>query len=122
LQQRQCPIRFPFSRRRGAAILLVVPGRSKHSLELKMKCNLKVMLSVAAAMAAAAGFAYLTFEEARAAILASLPILAVLLCPISMLVMMKMMHSGGGADQCSTDPAKPRSPAPESANPAKEAS
>lgn len=87
-----------------------------------MKCNLKVMLSVAAVMAAAAGFAYLTFEEARAAILASLPILAVLLCPISMLVMMKMMHSGGDGGQCSSGPAKLRSAAAESADPAKEAS
>lgn len=87
-----------------------------------MKCNLKVMLSVAAAMAAAAGFTYLTFEEARAAILASLPILAVLLCPLSMLVIMKMMHSSGDGAQCSTGPAKPRESAAESANTAKEAS
>jgi hypothetical protein len=113
---------FPFFRRHGAASVLVVPSPSKHSLELKMKCNLKVMLSVAATMAAAAGFAYLTFEEARAAILASLPLLAVLLCPISMLVMMKLMHSGGDGAQRSTGSTQTRGPAAEPVNTAKEAS
>lgn len=81
-----------------------------------MECNLKVMLSVAAAMATAAGLAYLSFEAARAAILASLPFLAVLLCPISMLVMMKLMHSSGNGAQCPTDPAKSRAPAAEPVN------
>lgn len=60
-----------------------------------MKCSFKTMMSVGAAMFLAAGIAYFAFEEARAAILASLPFLLVLLCPISMLVMMKFMHSGG---------------------------
>lgn len=85
-----------------------------------MKCNLKVMLSVAAAMAAVVGFAYLTLEEARTAILASLPILAVLLCPISMLVMMKLMHAGGKGAQCPTDQAKPGGPATDLVHPARE--
>jgi hypothetical protein len=60
-----------------------------------MKCNYKVMLSVALAMLLGTGFAYLTFEDARVGILASLPILAALLCPISLLIMMKFMHSSG---------------------------
>ncbi len=87
-----------------------------------MKCNLKVMLSVAALMAAAAVFAYLTFEEARAGILASLPILVVLLCPISMLVMMKLMHSSSDGDQSSSGASKPRVPAAEPITPTKEVS
>ena len=78
-----------------------------------MKCNLKVMLSVAALIAAATGFAYLTFEEARAGILASLPVLAVLLCPISMLVMMKLMHSSSDGEQRSGGASKPRAPSAE---------
>lgn len=87
-----------------------------------MKCNLKVMLSVAALMAAAAGFAYLTFEEARAGILASLPILVVLLCPISMLVMMKLMHSSSDGDRSSSGASKPRMPVAEPITPTKEVS
>lgn len=47
-------------------------------------------------MALGAGLAYFLFEDARAAIFASLPVLALLLCPISMLVMMKFMHDGAG--------------------------
>nr|WP_246295100.1 DUF2933 domain-containing protein [Schlegelella koreensis] len=73
-------------------------------------------------MAASAGLAYLTFEEARAAILASLPLLAVLLCPISMLVMMKLMHSSGDGAQRSTGPTKAHRPAADPVNTAKEVS
>ena len=65
-----------------------------------MKCSFKTMITVAAGLFAAAAVAYFTFEEARAAIVASLPFLLVLLCPISMLLMMKSMHSDGkGADE-----------------------
>lgn len=88
-----------------------------------MNCHLKVMLSVAVAMAAGAAFAYFTFEEARAGILASLPILAALLCPVSMLLMMKLMHSEGKEGHCSTDRnTEPRDSAVVSINTAKEAS
>jgi len=69
-----------------------------------MKCNFKVMLSVALAMALGAAFAYLAFEEARVGIVASLPVLAALLCPISMLVMMKFMHASGQAQACASKP------------------
>lgn len=62
-----------------------------------MKCNFKLMLSVGLVMALGAAFAYLTFEDARVAIIASLPVSAALLCPISMLVMMEFMHSSGQA-------------------------
>lgn len=75
-----------------------------------MNCSIKTMLSVAGAMFLAAGVAYLTFEGARAAILASLPVLLVLLCPISMLVMMKFMHSAGKEEQSGTCPKPANSP------------
>ena len=76
-----------------------------------MKCNFKLMLSVGLVMTLGAAFAYLTFEDARVAIVASLPVVAALLCPISMLVMMKFMHSNGDAQACaskSDEAAKPR--------------
>lgn len=78
-----------------------------------MKCSFKTMMSVAGAMFLAAGLAYFTFEAARAAILASLPFLLVLLCPISMLVMMKFMHSGGQDEHggsCGRPESKSREP------------
>ena len=62
-----------------------------------MKCNFKVMLFIGLGMALGAGFAYMAFDDARVAIVSSLPVLAALLCPISMLVMMKFMHSSGQA-------------------------
>lgn len=70
-------------------------------------------------MAAVAAFAYFTFEEARAGNLASLPILAALLCPVSMLLMMKLMHSEGKETDRNTEP---RDSAVVSMNTAKEAS
>ena len=69
-----------------------------------MKCNFKVMLFVGIAMALGAAFAYLAFEGARVAIVASLPLMAVLLCPISMLVMMKFMHAGSQPQACASKP------------------
>lgn len=75
-----------------------------------MKCNFKVMLSVGLAMALGAAFAYLAFEEARLAIVASLPVLAALLCPISMFVMMKFMHSSGQAQAVQSRPEQAAAP------------
>jgi hypothetical protein len=66
-----------------------------------MKCNLKTMLSIAAAVFVAAVAASFAFEGARSAIVASLPILLVLLCPLSMLLMMKSMHSASQGDHTS---------------------
>ena len=64
-----------------------------------MKCSLKTMLYMAGVLFAAAGAAFLAFEGARTAILASLPFLLILLCPLSMLVMMKAMHSTATQEQ-----------------------
>lgn len=75
-----------------------------------MKCNFKTMLSVGLVMAFGAAFAYVAFADARVAIVASLPVLAALLCPISMLVMMKFMHSSGQAQACASKSEKAAEP------------
>ena len=56
-----------------------------------MKCNLKTMVATAFALAVAAAVAYFFFPGAQAFILASAPLLLVLVCPVSMLLMMKAM-------------------------------
>jgi hypothetical protein len=58
-----------------------------------MKCNTNTMLKTAAALAVVAGLVYFTVPAAQALVLASAPILIALICPISMLFMMKMMNS-----------------------------
>lgn len=60
-----------------------------------MKCSFKTMMYVAGAIFASAALVYFSFEGARLAVLASLPFLLFLACPISMLLMMKVMHSAG---------------------------
>lgn len=69
-----------------------------------MKCSFKTMMYVAGAIFAAAGLAYFSFEGARAAVLASLPFLLFLACPISMLLMMKFMHSAGKNEHAAATP------------------
>lgn len=61
-----------------------------------MKCS-KTMLYVAGALAAAAAGAYFALPEVRSWLAASLPLLVALVCPISMLVMMRSMHGGATA-------------------------
>ena len=56
-----------------------------------MKCNLKTMLATAFALTFAAAVAYFLFPGAQAFILASAPLLLILVCPVSMLLMMKAM-------------------------------
>lgn len=73
-----------------------------------MKCSVKTMLPAAALLLLGAALAYFSFESARVAILASLPVLLVLLCPISMLLMMKFMHSASKEDHAMAS-AKPDS-------------
>lgn len=62
-----------------------------------MKCNSKTLLWLAAGALLAAGIAYVTIDGAHAAIAASFPFLLFLLCPLSMLFMMKAMHAPGSA-------------------------
>lgn len=66
-----------------------------------MKCDTNTMLKTAAGLAAVAGVIYFAVPAAQAFVLASAPILIALICPISMLIMMKMMNSKG-AEGCGT--------------------
>lgn len=61
-----------------------------------MVCNMKTMLKVAIGMLFVTGLAYAALPEFRTWILAASPTLLFLLCPISMLVCMKMMHGQNG--------------------------
>lgn len=69
-----------------------------------MKCNAKTMFSVAAGLFAAAAFAYVAIPAAKELILASVPLLFALVCPVSMLLMMKGMH---GSQQAQGGKAEP---------------
>lgn len=65
-----------------------------------MKCDSKTMLKTALGLGIALAVAYFTLPAAHAFILASVPILLVLVCPLSMLFMMKAMNGSakdGGA-------------------------
>lgn len=57
-----------------------------------MKCDSKMMLKIAGGLGVALGVAYFTLPAAQALILASAPILLVLICPVAMLLMMKTMN------------------------------
>lgn len=74
-----------------------------------MKCNSRTMFSVAAGLLGAAAIAYFAVPAAQAFILASLPVLIALVCPLSMLVMMKVMHGAhqgtGGTAEAASDAA-----------------
>ena len=58
-----------------------------------MKCETNTMLKTAAGLATVAGIIYLTVPAAQDFLVASAPVLIALVCPISMLIMMKMMNS-----------------------------
>lgn len=92
-----------------------------------MKCDTNTMLKTAAGLAVAAGVVYFTVPAAQAFVLASAPLLVALICPISMLIMMKMMNSNGaearGAAGKSNDASPADAGAPDAAmEPAREAS
>ena len=76
-----------------------------------MKCNMKTMFSVAVGLFAAAAFAYFAIPAARELIAASVPLLFALVCPISMLLMMKAMHGNEQAKGGSAE--TPKTGAPE---------
>ena len=71
-----------------------------------MKCNSRTMLTVGLALGLAGTFAYFTIPAAQAFLLASAPLLVALICPISMLFMMKAMN-GSKKDQA-VETAEPR--------------
>lgn len=66
-----------------------------------MMCSMKTMLKVGLGMLLITGLAYLALPEFRVWILAASPTLLFLICPISMLVCMKMMHNQNG-QSCQT--------------------
>ncbi len=57
-----------------------------------MKCNLKYLFKVACALAAVLAIAYWALPQYRAEILALAPFSAVMLCPLSMLLMVWFMQ------------------------------
>jgi ABC-type transport system involved in multi-copper enzyme maturation permease subunit len=67
-----------------------------------MKCT-KTMLTTGAVIAAALVLAYAALPQFRALIAAAGPYLLFLLCPLSMLFMMKGMHSKMDQEKPSTD-------------------
>lgn len=60
-----------------------------------MKCNLKTMAALAAALLAILAVAYSAFPAAQAFILASAPLLVALICPVVMAVTMLTMRGHG---------------------------
>ncbi len=74
-----------------------------------MKCDSKMLLNTAAVLGIAVAVAYFTLPAAHAFILAAAPLLLVLVCPLSMLFMMKGMtastkDAGGKADRTEAPP------------------
>lgn len=57
-----------------------------------MKCSLKTMASLAAALLAVLAIAYVAFPAAQAYIVTSAPILLALICPLTMIAMMLTMR------------------------------
>jgi fatty acid desaturase len=64
-----------------------------------MKCNLKTMATLAAALLAVLAAAYFAFPAAQAFILASTPILLALICPMMMIFMMFTMRGHGASSR-----------------------
>lgn len=58
-----------------------------------MKCDMKTMVKVGLAVSILLAIAYVTLPAARAFISAATPFLLFLICPLSMLFMMKSMKS-----------------------------
>lgn len=84
-----------------------------------MQCNARTMIKVAAVLGGILAVAYTALPQAREFVVASAPILLILVCPISMLAMMFTMRgkeSGTGA-ACAREPQSP-SPSPAAEAPA----
>jgi hypothetical protein len=60
-----------------------------------MACNMKTMMKLGIGIAVGALTAYMLFPQFREPIVALAPTLAFLICPLSMLLGMKMMSSQG---------------------------
>ena len=76
-----------------------------------MNCSAKTMLKVAAGLGLLAIAAYFTLPQFRAFIIGSLPLLLTLLCPLSMIFMMKSMNSQQATKEAKPEPAPASQPA-----------
>lgn len=72
-----------------------------------MKCDSKMMLKTAAGLGIALAVAYFTLPAAQALILASAPVLLVLICPVTMLLMMRSMQVSKKDDEAKPDKTTP---------------
>ena len=68
-----------------------------------MNCNSKTMLKTAVALGIATAVAYFTLPAAHAFILASAPLLVVLICPVAMIIMMMGMNTDKKAASAKVD-------------------
>lgn len=71
-----------------------------------MRCDSKTMLKTAGLLGFALAVVYFTLPAAHAFVLASAPLLVALICPVSMLLMMKVMN--GHQKEDGPDAEKPR--------------
>ncbi|MGB3288626.1 MAG: DUF2933 domain-containing protein [Burkholderiaceae bacterium] len=58
-----------------------------------MKCDMKTMIKVGSGLGILLAIAYITLPAARELISATAPFLLILICPLSMMFMMKSMSS-----------------------------
>lgn len=85
-----------------------------------MNCNTKTMLKTAGGLGLLATVAYFTLPAAQDFLVASAPILLLLICPLSMFFMMKSMNSmntktkdaGDASDKSMAAPEKQATPIP----------
>jgi hypothetical protein len=78
-----------------------------------MMCNTKTMLKIGLVLLGIVGIAYAALPEFRTWILAASPSLLFLLCPLSMLFCMKMMHGQNG-QSCATSGSEQKTQQPPS--------
>lgn len=81
-----------------------------------MACSMKTMMKLGVGIAAVALTAYILFPQFRDLIVALAPTLAFLICPLSMLLGMKMMSSQGGQSCQSSAKAAEEKPAATAGN------
>lgn len=69
-----------------------------------MKCQMKTIMKVGAGLIVLLALAYAVLPQIRPMIVGASPLLFVLLCPLSMLLMMKSMHSDRGQASAPAQP------------------
>ncbi|MDO9236237.1 MAG: DUF2933 domain-containing protein [Aquabacterium sp.] len=74
-----------------------------------MKCDLKTMVKMAVWLGIGLAVAYFAFPAAHAFVLASAPLLLVLICPVAMFFMMKGMNGSKQDESAKPDESKAKS-------------